>query len=115
MQRPLRLRHHLDFEQARVTGRTWRHRWVSLNSVPNGLTHNRYGFIVSKRVGGAVTRNRIKRQLRSALRTLHPTLAVGHDLIWIARNEIVGQPYSDIMDATRDLCRTARLLDRRTP
>ena len=113
MQRPLRLSHSLDFERARLKGKTWRQRWVHLNSVPNGLAHNRYGFIVSKRVGGAVMRNRVKRQLRSALRTLHPTLAVGHDLIWIARNEIVGQPYSDIMDAVRELCRTARLIDRR--
>ncbi len=112
MQRPLRLTHRLDFERLRVQGRTWRHRWVHLNSAPNGLTHNRYGFIVSKRVGGAVTRNRVKRQLRNAVRTLHPTLAVGHDLIWIARNEIVGQPYSHIEDAVQDLCRMARLIDR---
>lgn len=113
MQRPLRLSHSTDFERLRSQGRTWRHPWVSLNSAPNGLTHNRYGFIVSKRVGGAVTRNRVKRQLRSAARALHPTLAIGHDLIWIARNEIADQPYLEIEAAVRDLCRMARLIDRR--
>lgn len=41
----------------------------------------RVGFVVSKAVGGAVMRNRVKRRLRAASSTLLPALDVGTDLV----------------------------------
>lgn len=45
-----------------------------LVSVENGLPVSRWGFVVSKAVGSAVTRNRVKRRLRAAAREVVPTL-----------------------------------------
>lgn len=41
----------------------------------------RVGFVVSKSVGDAVTRNRVKRVLRHEVAGLLPTLGDGHDLV----------------------------------
>ena len=41
----------------------------------------RFGFIVSKNVGGAVVRNRVRRRLRSACRELLPTVRPGVDVV----------------------------------
>ncbi|CAN5532435.1 ribonuclease P protein component [soil metagenome] len=46
---------------------------------------NRYAVIAGKRVGGAVQRNRCKRLVREALRTLHPMLEQGYDVVAIVR------------------------------
>jgi ribonuclease P protein component len=52
---------------------------------PNGLPHPRLGLSVSRRVGGAVVRNRWKRLLREAFRLTRPQLPPSLDLIVIPR------------------------------
>ena len=51
----------------------------------NGLEHARIGLSVSRKVGGAVARNRWKRLLREAFRIEHPHLPPGIDLVVIPR------------------------------
>jgi ribonuclease P protein component len=52
---------------------------------PNGLPHPRLGISASRRIGGAVVRNRWKRLLREAFRLSRPRLPEGVDLIVIPR------------------------------
>jgi ribonuclease P protein component len=52
---------------------------------PNGLPHPRLGLSVSRKVGGAVVRNRWKRLLREAFRLARPQLPPGVDLIVVPR------------------------------
>lgn len=52
---------------------------------PNGLDHSRLGVTVTRRVAGAVGRNRLKRLVREAFRTAGSSLPPGLDLVVIAR------------------------------
>jgi ribonuclease P protein component len=56
----------------------------------NGLPHCRLGLSVSRKVGGAVLRNRWKRLIREAFRTSYSRLPEGLDLIAIPRKR--GEP-----------------------
>lgn len=86
--RELRLRRRFDFQRVRRRGRSWPTHLIVLVILSNDLGHNRYGFAVGKRVGGAVARNRVKRRLREAIRRLHPTLIQGYDIVIIARGTL---------------------------
>lgn len=55
---------------------------------PNGLPHPRLGVSVSRRVGGAVLRNRWKRLVREAFRLTRPELPDGIDLIVVPRPNV---------------------------
>lgn len=57
----------------------------------------RIGLTASKKVGGAVERNRARRRLRAALaEVLAPNAAPGHDFVLVARSETVRRPYADL-------------------
>lgn len=109
MQRQLRLRRRADFQHVRVQGRQWHHPWMTMAAVPNQLTHNRYGFVASRRLGGAVVRNRVRRLLREAVRQLNPWLIPGFDVVFLARNAILDQPYNKINEALKTLFQRANL------
>ncbi len=62
----------------------------------------RLGFTVTKKLGGAVTRNRIKRRLREAARLTLPELAEpGHDYVLIGRASGIDRPFSSLQNDIR--------------
>jgi ribonuclease P protein component len=59
----------------------------------------RAGFTATKRIGGAVERNRAKRRLREAARLLLPSLASpGYDYVFIARGGVTTRPWPRLLD-----------------
>ncbi len=56
----------------------------------NTLVHNRYGFIISKKIDKRATvRNRVKRRIRACIEELHPKMVTGYDLLFIIKKEAV--------------------------
>jgi ribonuclease P protein component len=69
----------------------------------------RIGLTVTKRIGGAVERNRIRRRLKEALRAAAPLEAEGdRDYVLVARRETLGRRFGALIDDVRDAFRAAR-------
>src|SRR6476469_2291918 len=101
MERRLRLRAEADFARVRSQERSWRDRLFTLVVLPNDQLHNRYGFVVSKRVGNAVTRNLVKRRLREIMRHRDSARQIrnGYDCLLIVR-PIAATVAFDALDAS---------------
>jgi ribonuclease P protein component len=69
----------------------------------------RAGFVVSRKIGGAVARNRAKRLLREVLRLESSNLPEGLDLVVIARPSIAGADYQMIASNVRSVLESAGL------
>lgn len=57
----------------------------------------RFGFTVTKKLGGAVQRNRIRRRLKAAVSLVAPALAqAGHDYVLVARAAALDRAFADL-------------------
>lgn len=103
-----RLRRSSDFDRVSHIGKGRANDLVVLRYAPNDVNAMRAGYAVSKRVGGAVTRNAVKRRLRAAVSKLGPRES-GVDLVLIARPQITRADYHGIFDAVADVLKRAGL------
>jgi ribonuclease P protein component len=83
-----------QFDLVYEKGRSWASREIVIKAMPNGLGTSRYGLTISRRVGKAVVRNRIKRRLREIIRQMK--LPPGWDLIVIARNPAANADFTNL-------------------
>ena len=90
MERRIRLRRSRDVQRVYDEGISWAHPLLVLIARPNDVGISRIGVTASRRVGGAVERNRAKRLLREAARHLYPKIEPkGWDIILVARPKLV--------------------------
>jgi ribonuclease P protein component len=120
VQRSFRLTRSEDFKRVRRDGKSYAHPLVVLivlnsekNDRPRVSKTVRVGVAAGKSVGTAVHRNRAKRLLREAMRTLLPGIASGAsdaDLILIARPALASASLAEVREALLTLLQRAKLI-----
>ena len=63
---------------------------------PNSLAFSRIGITASRKVGGAVKRNRVKRLVREFFRLNKTRIKKGIDIVVIAKREAVGKGFAEV-------------------
>ena len=84
------LRKQRDFSRVYKQGKSRGNRFTVILYRRNGLEITRTAFVASKKVGNSVERNRSRRLIREAYRSIEPEIKNGYDIIFVARNPING-------------------------
>ena len=109
--RKFRLKKKGDFKMIYNQGKSLANSYLVLYSLKRSdHKQARIGITVSKKVGKAVERNKIKRRLREAVKLHLHELKEPFDIIFIARPKIKGISYQDVEKNMVSLLRRAHLL-----
>ncbi len=69
---------------------------LSLFYAPNTIGHFRVGISIGKKLGNAVKRNRLKRQVRDCIGNVLSDTSLAIDLVFVARRELASLDYGQI-------------------
>lgn len=103
-----RLRRRKDFLACYNEGRAYAQAHLVMYVRPQA-SGRRFGFVVGKKVGKAVVRNRVKRRLRVACRQCLPYLKDGFDAVIVARKNAAEADYHQLLQEMQSLFQSARV------
>jgi len=113
--RSARLRRRAEFDRVRTEGKTLHGRYLRLGRLsgpPDGET--RVGIITTRRLGNAVTRNRVRRRLREIARLHLPEFTAICWLVVVAKPEAAAASFADLKDEWLRLARRLSILPARS-
>ncbi len=95
----------------RREGQSYHGKFIVLSVLRNQPSPEvRVGFITSRRVGGAVVRNRVRRRLREIVRAARPQIAAGTWLTLVARQAAAGATFQSLTAEWLQLAQRSYLL-----
>lgn len=115
MQKEFRLTQRADFNKIYRFGRSSANRQFVIYVMPHaGTEHFKCGISISKKIGNAVMRNRLKRQIKEIVRHESDQIIRHVQFIIIVRKPAVGLDYVQLRHSLIHILRKARLLSRET-
>jgi ribonuclease P protein component len=91
-----RVRKRRDFERAYEEGKKVVMPEFALFGRRNGLAHSRLGITTTRKLGGAVKRNRARRLVREAYRTHREQMPTGFDLVFVVRAPLLERKSTEL-------------------
>lgn len=101
------------FRRLYTKGDSCANRYLVLYCRRNGSQKNRVGLTVSKKLGHAVVRNRVRRRLREVYRLHEAEFLPGFDLVVVARSRAIDAPFDALSAAYLSAAAKLQLLQER--
>ena len=108
MEKYRRLKRSEDFRRVMSAGRGWSDHRLVIKKGAGGEACSRVGIVASKKVGGAVVRNLIRRRLKEIMRQL--AICPGYDIVVIARQVARKASYEELAQSVHKLTGRAGLV-----
>lgn len=111
MRKAYRIKKNSEFQAIFKSGKSFANRELVIYYRKKiGQQHFRVGISVGKKLGNAVTRNRIKRYIRECIMQLEDQLKSQYDMIIIARARAVDRSYHEVCKSLQHLLRHEKLI-----
>lgn len=111
MKKAFRIKDNKEFQYVFQRGKSFANRQLVIYYIKKPTQdHFRIGLSVGKKIGNAVTRNRIKRYLRKSFQELEKKVIHTHDIVIIARQPTKEMDYHQVKKSLIHLLSRERLL-----
>lgn len=97
------VRSHDDFDNIIKNGKCVKNKYYIIYNEDNSLNYARFGIAVGKKIGNAVTRNKIKRQIRSIVSNNKKLFPISKDYIIIIKKSILEVDYKTMENEIKNL------------
>ncbi|PYZ91799.1 ribonuclease P protein component [Salipaludibacillus keqinensis] len=115
MKRELSLKKNEEFQHVFQKGKSAANRqFVVYQVIKENQSNSRFGLSVSKKIGNAVMRNRIKRLMKEVLRELSQELYQNRDIVIIARKPTAEMDYKEMKKSLYHVLKVAKLVTKRS-
>ena len=99
MNKIFRLRSNLEFKKVYGGGKNYWNRNLILYVKKNNIGNTRVGYSITKKIGNAVVRNKIRRRMKEIYRLNFHNIMDNYDLIFIPKKNIVHISYKELESA----------------
>lgn len=113
MNKQQRIKKNKEFQQIFKKGKSFANRQFIVYVLKNDQPEFRLGLSVSKKVGNAVTRNRIKRYIRQTFLELKDDLKPNADYVIIARQQAAEMDFHESKKSLEHVLKIARALTKK--
>lgn len=110
METTVTLNQNRDFLRLYKKGSTIVSKNIVLYFKKNKFDYNRLGITVSKKIGKAVLRNRAKRIIKEAYRSLEGSVSSGYDFVIVARVSINGKKMGEIAESLEKMLKKSGII-----
>ncbi len=111
MRKAFRIKKNIEFQDVFKKGASFANRQLVIYFLhKNDQRHYRIGLSVSKKIGNAVVRNKVKRYLRQAFLELDEEIKSSYDIIIIARKPVKDLDYHQVKKSVQHLLYKTKLL-----
>lgn len=113
MRREIRLRSGKDFTKTYAKGRSRTNKYLVLYYLREQAadTPTKIGFSVSKKVGSAVERNKLKRRMRAMVADVYPRMKTGYMLVFIVRRAAKATDFKQLKRAANMLLIKCKIIE----
>jgi len=111
MKKTVSLKRNDDFQHVFRKGKTKGSSILVVFVMPNDMCFNRLGVTVSKKMGKAVLRNKLRRRIKEAFRLFEQDLVAGHDIVILPKPDLAQAKFNNILKTLKFLLKKQGLLD----
>lgn len=100
-----------DFRKVYKHGKSFANRYLVMYILENKSGSSRIGISVSKKVGNAITRNKLRRRIKECYRLdIDENVKEGFDIVFIARVSSKDSEYKDIEKSIKHLAKKSNII-----
>jgi len=110
MEKRYRLRKNIEFKRIYKYGKNYWNRNLVLYIRENGSEETRVGFTITKKIGNAVVRNKIKRRMKGIYKSNFHNIKGGYDLIFIPKRNVVELSFHELESAMVHILSISKIL-----